>query len=68
MQVGVKYGRTLWESAGKEPGEYADERSLTGRLVLPTSKVSATQGRYLVTALGLGAKQQIKSSARRPMG
>jgi hypothetical protein len=60
MQLGARYNRTIWENGGREPGEYVTSGSFTTRLVLPTSDISRTQGRYLVTAFSLGAKQQIK--------
>ncbi|MEJ7734708.1 MAG: hypothetical protein WKG00_36630 [Polyangiaceae bacterium] len=60
MQLGARYNRTLWQNGGRDPGEYVTSGSFTTRLVLPTSDISRTQGRYLVTAFSLGAKQQIK--------
>jgi hypothetical protein len=60
MQLGARYSRNIWESGGAQKGEYATTGAATARFILPTSEASYTQGRYLVTALGLGAKQQIK--------
>ncbi len=60
LQVGAGYTRTLWESSGKDEGEYKTSGGLTGRLVFPTSPTSFNTGRYLTTALGLSLKQQVK--------
>lgn len=68
MQLGSRYSRTIWESGGKEAGEYVTSGNVSARFVLPTSEISATQGRYLVTALGLGAKQQIKILGKNAKG
>jgi hypothetical protein len=60
LTVGAKYARTLFESGGKDKGEYKTTVSLGGRLRFPTSKFSANQGKYLTTYLSPTLSQQIK--------
>lgn len=60
LTVGTKYSRTLFESGGKDKGEYKTTVALSGRLRFPTSKFSANQGKYLTTFLGPSVSQQIK--------
>jgi hypothetical protein len=60
MQLGLSYNRTILESGGSDKGEYVTSGTLTGRFILPTSSASYEQGRYLTTALALGAKQKVK--------
>lgn len=68
MQLGLGYTRTIFESGGSDAGEWLTSGSLTGRFVLPTSERSYEEGRYLTTALGLGAKQKVKLLGTKSLG
>lgn len=68
MQLGLGYTRTIYESGGSDAGEWSTSGSLTGRFVLPTSERSYEEGRYLTTALGIGAKQKVKLLGSKSLG
>jgi hypothetical protein len=60
LLAGVAYSRNLWESGGKDKGEYKTSASVSGRVRFATSKFSYGQGKYATTLLGTSLNQQLK--------
>lgn len=60
LVVGARYGRALWESGGKERGEYSTGVGFSLFTALPTSPLSYEQGKYLTLAVGPDLTQKIK--------
>lgn len=62
MQFNIAYNHVFQNDAnGKiEEGEYKFLPGISGRVILPTSKASADEGKYLLTTLGLSARSQIR--------
>jgi hypothetical protein len=58
--LGVRYQRTLWESGGKDEGEYSATFHVTPLIVLPTSPASYEGGKYFSAGLGSEFQPKIK--------
>lgn len=59
LQLGTRYGITLYETGGAENKDYVTGGNLSLRFGLPTSKASSNSGKYLTTSLGAGLSQKI---------